>query len=33
MEKLFQSTISLIEKLLIGIFILLVIDVSWQVIS
>jgi len=33
MEKLFQSTMSLIEKLLIGIFILLVLDVSWQVIS
>jgi TRAP-type C4-dicarboxylate transport system permease small subunit len=33
MEKLFQSAMSLIEKLLIGIFIILVVDVSWQVIS
>lgn len=33
MEKLFQSTMSLIEKLLMIIFILLVVDVSWQVFS
>lgn len=33
MEKLFQSSMSLIEKLLIVIFILLVADVSWQVFS
>ena len=33
MEKLFQSSMSLIEKLLIIIFILLVVDVSWQVFS
>ncbi|MFK7970123.1 MAG: TRAP transporter small permease [Bacteroidia bacterium] len=33
MDKLFQATMSLIEKLLIAIFIILIIDVSWQVIS
>lgn len=33
MDKLFQSTMRLIEKTLIAIFILLIIDVSWQVIS
>lgn len=33
MEKLFQTTITLIEKLLVSIFILLVADVTWQVFS